>query len=65
MMESPVGSQVQMLQEGVWYLQAACRIFVRSTRQAGESMGGLHPLEERMIARLERSLGKITEEFGR
>ena len=50
-----------MLQEGVCYLQAAHEMFVRSTVQAGESTGDLHPLEERMIARLERSLGKIAQ----
>ena len=54
-----------MLQEGVWYLQAACEMFVRSTAQEGGSMGDLHPLEERMVIRLERTLGEIAEEFGR
>ena len=65
MVELLVGFQVQMLQEGVCYLQAAREMFTRSTVQVGESTGDLHPLEERMIARLERSLGEITEEFGR
>ena len=65
MMGSSVGPQVQMLQEGVCYLQAAHEMFVRSTAQAGESTGDLHPLEERMIARLERSLGETVEEFRR
>ena len=64
-MESPIGPQVQMLQEGVHYLQTACKMFVRSTRQEGGSTGDLHPLEERMITRLERTLGEITEESGR
>ena len=65
MMESSVGSQVQMLQEGVRYLQAAHEMFTRPTVQPGESTGDLHPLEERMIARLERSSEEITEEFRR
>ena len=51
-----------MLQEGVHYLQAACEMFARSTRQEGESMGDLHSLEERMIKRLERISGEIAEE---
>ena len=63
-MESPIGPQVQMLQEGVHYLQTACEMFAGSTRQEGESTGDLHPLE-RIIMRLERTLGEIAEEFGR
>ena len=65
MMGSSVGSQVQMLQEGVHFLQAAHKMFTRSTVQVGESTGDLHPLEERMIARLEKSSGEIAEEFRR
>ena len=36
MMESPIGLQVQMLQEGVRYLQIACEIFTRLERTSGE-----------------------------
>ena len=35
-MESPIGLQVQMLQEGVRYLQIACEIFTRLERTSGE-----------------------------
>ena len=36
MIESPIGPQVQMLREGVCYLQIACEIFVRLERTLGE-----------------------------
>ena len=37
-MESPIGLQVQMLQEGVCYLQTACEMFARLERTLGEIM---------------------------
>ena len=36
MMESPTGLWVQMLQEGVRYLQIACEIFARLEGTSGE-----------------------------
>ena len=35
-MESPIGLQVQMLQEGVRYLQRVCEMFTRPERTLGE-----------------------------
>ena len=35
-MESPIGPQVQMLQEGVLYLQRVCEMFARPERTSGE-----------------------------
>ena len=35
-MESPIGPRVQMLQEGVLYLQRVCEMFARPERISGE-----------------------------
>ena len=35
-MESPIGLQVQMLQEGVRFLQRVCEMFARPERTLGE-----------------------------
>ena len=35
-MESPIGPQVQILQEGVLYLQRVCEMFARLERTSGE-----------------------------
>ena len=35
-MESPIGLQVQMLQEGVCYLQRVCEMITRLERTSGE-----------------------------
>ena len=35
-MESPIGLRVQMLQEGVRYLQRVCEMFARPERTSGE-----------------------------